>query len=135
MYTQKTKNKGYQFKEYLYYIQHINALHSNLVENVLISVKDTGIGIPDDKMQLIFERFGQVDKTLSRNNEGSGIGLSLVKSLISMNSGTINVKSEYGVGSEFIINSPVKLVEEKGLKEPFIYRDKVEIANIEFSDI
>jgi len=105
------------------------------IENVLISVKDTGIGIPDDKMQLIFERFGQVDKTLSRNHEGSGIGLSLVKSLASMHSGTINVKSEHGVGSEFIINLPVKLVEEKGMKESFICQDKVEITNIEFSDI
>jgi len=105
------------------------------VENVLISVKDTGIGIPDDKMQLIFERFGQVDKTLSRNHEGSGIGLSLVKSLVSMHAGIINVKSEYGVGSEFIINLPVKLVEEKEMKESFLYRDKVEITNIEFSDI
>lgn len=105
------------------------------VKNVLISVKDTGIGIPDDKMQLIFERFGQVDKTLSRNHEGSGIGLSLVKSLVSMHAGIINVKSEYGVGSEFIINLPVKLVEEKEMKESFLYRDKVEITNIEFSDI
>lgn len=105
------------------------------IENVLISVKDTGIGIPDDKMQLIFERFGQVDKTLSRNHEGSGIGLSLVKSLVSMHAGIINVKSEYGVGSEFIINLPVKLVEEKEMKESFLYRDKVEITNIEFSDI
>lgn len=104
-------------------------------ENVVISVKDTGIGIPDDKIELIFERFGQVDKTLSRNHEGSGIGLSLVKSLVNMHGGTISARSKYGEGSEFIIKLPVRLVEEKEVKDSLLFKNKIEKANIEFSDI
>nr|WP_312812372.1 ATP-binding protein [Sedimentibacter sp.] len=45
---------------------------------VSVCVKDTGIGIPEDKLKMIFDRFAQIDKTLIRNKEGSGIGLSLV---------------------------------------------------------
>lgn len=77
----------------------------NLVE---IKIIDTGIGIPKDKQELIFERFGQVDSNLSRQAEGTGIGLSLVKSLVDILEGTIEVESELGFGSTFIIKLPVK---------------------------
>lgn len=80
---------------------------SDGVTNITISVKDTGIGIPNNKQAMIFERFRQVDKSLSRNKEGSGIGLSLVKSLVELQGGKIEVKSVYGTGSEFIITLPV----------------------------
>lgn len=105
------------------------------IDSVIISVKDTGIGIPEDKLELIFERFGQVDKTLSRNHEGSGIGLSLVKSLIEMHEGTIKVKSQIGEGSEFIIELPVRVVQGAEIEEKSLYQSKVERINIEFSDI
>jgi len=82
-------------------------------KNTLALVKDTGIGISKDKQKMIFERFVQVDKSLARNSEGSGIGLSLVKSLVEMHKGTITVKSELNKGSEFIITLPSYLVEEK----------------------
>ncbi|MBM7871570.1 PAS domain S-box-containing protein [Clostridium pascui] len=75
---------------------------------VEIKIIDTGIGIPKDKQELIFERFGQVDSNLSRQAEGTGIGLSLVKSLVDILEGAIEVKSELGVGSTFIIKLPVK---------------------------
>ncbi len=78
-------------------------------DNIIISVKDTGIGIPEDKIENIFDRFVQVDKTLRRNKEGSGIGLYLVKSFVNMHEGTIDIQSEIGKGSEFIINIPVNL--------------------------
>lgn len=81
-------------------------------EFVTISVKDTGIGIPKDKQQIIFERFRQVDKTISRMNEGSGIGLSLVKSLVELHNGSIDLKSSYGCGSEFIIKLPVRKLKD-----------------------
>jgi polar amino acid transport system substrate-binding protein len=81
-------------------------------EFVTISVKDTGIGIPKDKQQIIFERFRQVDKTISRTNEGSGIGLSLVKSLVELHNGYIDLKSSYGCGSEFIIKLPVRRLKD-----------------------
>ncbi|MDD7795702.1 sensor histidine kinase [Clostridium sp. 'White wine YQ'] len=102
-------------------------------EYVDISVKDTGLGIPSEKMDLIFERFGQVDKTFRRNNEGTGIGLSLVKSYVEMHHGSIEVKSELNVGSEFII----KLIatNDNSIGETFTYEPSIDIINMEFSDI
>ena len=78
--------------------------------HVILSVKDNGIGIPEDKLSQIFERFKQVDPLLSRAHEGSGIGLAIVKSLVEMHGGTINVKSKYQEGTEFTISLPVKMV-------------------------
>ena len=78
----------------------------------VISVKDTGVGIPTEKQKLIFERFGQVDSPTTRHNEGSGIGLSLVKSLVELHGGTINFYSEEDKGTEFIIKLPIKTIDE-----------------------
>jgi signal transduction histidine kinase len=107
-------------------------------DKVVITVKDTGIGIPEDMRERIFERFVQVDKTISRNREGSGIGLSLVKSLVDMHEGSISLISEEGNGSEFIIELPKRIVEENDmvLENDFIdEKQKVEKISIEFSDI
>lgn len=103
-------------------------------DNISIMVKDTGIGIPEDKRNLIFERFGQVDKTLSRNREGTGLGLSLVKSFVELHKGTIDIESEVGVGSNFIINLPVIHV-DKNTENKAFYETNTERINIEFSDI
>ncbi|MCY6371294.1 Cache 3/Cache 2 fusion domain-containing protein [Clostridium ganghwense] len=105
---------------------------------VHITIKDTGLGIPENELEKIFERFKQVDPLLSRNHEGSGIGLSLVKSLVEMHKGTITVKSEYGKGTEFIIELPVKLIPEENNTETlkhFTPKTNVEKIQIEFSDI
>lgn len=106
---------------------------------VIISVKDTGVGIPEDKQDIIFQRFRQIDKSLTRKSEGSGIGLSIVKSLVEIMDGEITVKSEVGKGSEFIIKLPVKLIEEstsEASKEAACTSEnKVESIQIEFSDI
>ncbi|MGE5630830.1 MAG: PAS domain S-box protein [Caulobacteraceae bacterium] len=112
------------------------SLHRD-VKNAVISVRDTGIGIPDDKKIIIFERFRQVDKSFTRKCEGSGIGLSLVKSIVEMHGGTIEVASEYGKGSEFIIKLPIRINENEetslAVEEMAVsYEEKV---NIEFSDI
>ncbi len=107
------------------------------VEHVVISVKDRGIGIPSDKLELIFDRFRQVDKSLTRTHEGSGIGLSLVKSLVVLHDGEINVSSEYGEGTEFIIVLPVKKSDnlEDGYDSSLVKNRRIETINIEFSDI
>lgn len=105
-----------------------------------ISVKDTGIGIPEDKLNFIFKRFAQVDKSITRKKEGSGIGLALVKSLVEIQGGTIRVKSELGKGSEFTITLPVKVINAEGLESNITseecseskYKEKLEM---EFSDI
>lgn len=107
-------------------------------DTVLISIKDTGAGIPDDKLHLVFERFRQVDKLLTRRHEGSGIGLSLVKSLVEMHGGGISVKSEYGKGSEFIVKLPVKVLGDavnEVYSNNLVMHNHVERLNIEFSDI
>ena len=83
------------------------------IDNICIRVKDTGRGIPAEKLDSIFERFVQVDKSLARDHEGSGIGLSLVKALVELHGGTISVKSKEGNGTEFIIYIPCKLVESE----------------------
>lgn len=104
-------------------------------DSIVISVKDSGVGMPKDKIDMIFERFGQVDKTLARNREGSGIGLSLVKSIVDMHGGNIKVQSEYGKGSEFLIELPVKVIEDEKNTVSILYESRVEKISVEFSDI
>lgn len=106
-------------------------------EDIKIRVKDTGIGIPEDKLEAVFGRFEQVKSKFKKDREGSGIGLSLVKSLVEMHSGKIRVESILNEGSEFIISLPNRLVEES---ENYIVEDKqclnnVNLMDVEFSDI
>ncbi len=105
---------------------------------VCIKIKDTGRGIPKKKLDSIFERFVQVDKSLTRDHEGSGIGLSLVKSLVELHGGTISVESDVKQGTEFSINIPCELMEESEKESLFndsINKNHIEKINIEFSDI
>ena len=105
-------------------------------EDVVVSVKDSGVGIPNDKLELIFDRFGQANDILSRRCEGSGIGLSIVKSIVDMHGGKIEVFSEIGKGSEFVFNIPIKILEEENVILTCDNKDyHVEKCNIEFSDI
>lgn len=111
----------------------------NGTESICIRVKDTGKGIPKEKLESIFERFVQVDKSLTRENEGSGIGLSLVKALVELHGGTISVNSKEGYGSEFIIHIPCKLVDDGEINyrsyEDTMKKSYIEKVNLEFSDI
>lgn len=113
-------------------------LNENKVLNLIqIKVTDTGVGIPKDKQKLIFERFGQVDSNLSRQAEGTGIGLSLAKLLVAILEGTIEVESELGVGSTFIINLPAKeKILENKTEECLDFDNRlVNEIKVEFSDI
>ncbi len=76
-------------------------------ENVLIHISDTGVGIPADSLSHIFERFYRVDKARSRSTGGSGLGLSIVRSMVERNHGTIDVSSELGKGTKFILSFPI----------------------------
>lgn len=110
----------------------------NKETSIIISIKDTGVGIPQDKIDQIFERFIQVENTMIRTNEGSGIGLSIVKSFVEMHGGTINVLSQVGVGSEFTIELPVNILSEQCHENYTILKNNQnygEVLDIEFSDI
>ncbi|MGL5751340.1 MAG: ATP-binding protein, partial [Paraclostridium sp.] len=102
-----------------------------------VIVKDTGVGIPSDKLDDIFEKFKQVDNRLTKISEGSGIGLSIVRSLVDLHNGSISVSSELDVGTEFKIKLPNKVIEENYniniIKNESINMDKK--IQIEFSDI
>ncbi len=103
---------------------------------VKISIKDNGIGIPKEMQASIFDRFVQADKSLKRRNEGSGIGLSIVKSIAELHDGKIELISDGIKGSEFIVWLPnVKLnyTEESNNLVDYITDDKN--IELELSDI
>jgi len=104
-------------------------------EFVEISVKDNGIGIEADQLDLIFDRFKQVDKSLSRNAEGTGIGLSLVKSIVELQGGSISVESEFGKGSKFTVVLPTRKVMQENMVFSSNIRSKNENILVEFSDV
>ncbi len=115
-------------------------IHVNVTRNekkIIISIKDNGIGIPQNKIDMIFERYKQVNKSFTKEQEGSGIGLSLSKSLVEMQGGTIIAKSILGKGSEFIIELPYKKSNFESEKESYVENNHnfIEKMNVEFSDI
>ncbi|MGL5327675.1 MAG: ATP-binding protein [Peptostreptococcaceae bacterium] len=106
--------------------------------HVNVSVKDNGIGMSKDKLNVIFDRFKRVDNTLNRKCEGSGIGLSLVKSLVELQNGKIYVDSELDIGSEFIFEIPITYAfegKDNTLDNEVVNKAQIEKCNIEFSDI
>ena len=106
---------------------HIETTLNNLVENAMkysrdekdisiavekkggyvsVSVSDKGTGIPKKSLRYIFDKFYRVEDSLTAKTKGHGLGLSIVKNMVEMNGGTIDVKSEYGVGSTFVVKFP-----------------------------
>ena len=103
-------------------------------EMIKISVEDNGIGIREDKLQSIFDEFQQVDQSTTRNSEGSGLGLSIVKSLVEMHEGEITVKSREKEGSEFIISLPDEKISGEEVMD-FKFKNNIDKTALELSDI
>ena len=81
-----------------------------------ISVEDTGIGIPSDKQNLIWEEFRQVSEGINRNFEGAGLGLTIVRKYVSIINGKISLESEEGRGTKFTITLPCDVMDPGSLK-------------------
>jgi PAS domain S-box-containing protein len=75
-------------------------------DRAVLRVRDTGTGIPRDELPRIFERFHQVENSRGRSHEGSGIGLALVRDLVGLHGGEVDVDSTHGAGTEFVIRLP-----------------------------
>lgn len=97
---------------------------------LMIKFKDTGMGIPEAELPFVFDRFYQVDGSVTRGKEGSGIGLSLVREYILLMNGTISVKSKVGLETEFTILLPI--TNNAPITKPkFEKYQSVEILNID----
>lgn len=106
----------------------------NFEDCLYISVTDNGIGIAKENLNKIFDKFTQLDTSFSRKNEGSGIGLSIVKSFVLLHNGKISVKSELNKGTSFLIELP--LTETSNIEtEDASYDNLSENVKIELSDI
>lgn len=84
---------------------HIKLLRQD--DNALLQISDTGMGIPEDALPHIFERFFRVDKSRSRASGGSGLGLAIVRAIVQRNRGEITVDSAAGKGSVFTVSFPI----------------------------
>ncbi|MBW6408672.1 sensor histidine kinase [Clostridium weizhouense] len=106
-------------------------------EKIFVSVKDNGVKIDEKYAKSIFDRFTQVENLLNRKCEGSGIGLSLVKSLVELHGGTIWANTDLKEGAEIIFTLPIKEIENQNdiEFETKVLDAKIERFNVEFSDI
>ena len=82
-------------------------------DNAVLQIRDTGMGIPKESLEHIFERFYRVDKARARKSGGSGLGLSIVRNMVERNQGTIKVESTVGAGTTFTLVFPVFDTEEQ----------------------
>ena len=96
---------------------------------ISISVKDTGIGIEEEKLETIFEKYKQADQNVMMRYGGSGLGLYIVKQLVELQGGEINVKSQKGVGSTFSVTLPFDVAE---INEPIqkVLKQKGDLKNV-----
>jgi len=103
----------------------LNRVKDATVESIHLRIKDNGIGIQEENLAQIFNRFYQVDGSATRFQQGAGIGLSLVKELIELQDGTIEAKSEIGEGTIFDIKIPIP-------QNPIVSTNTNDYTGIEF---
>lgn len=104
-------------------------------DTIDLSVSDTGIGIPKEKREIIFEGGVQLDTSLRRISEGSGMGLAIVKGIVELCQGTVHVDSIEGEGTTFTVTLPIHILEDSESINEVESILKVERCNMEFSDL
>ncbi len=90
---------------------------------ICFAVEDTGIGIPEDQIATIFDRFTQADASTTRRHDGSGLGLAICKSLVDLMGGTIGVRTALGSGSTFFFSLPLQIAEPASAEAPDTIED------------
>lgn len=119
----------------------IRILLSETEENIVITVNDTGVGISEEQLSLVFELFNQAEDFYNRNNEGCGMGLYIVKAFVEAHDGKIKVSSQVGEGTSFEIILPATTLDIDEANSNIVNRKELfpnrvmEPVNVEFSDI
>jgi len=102
---------------------------------LIIEMSDTGIGIPEDKIDSLFDSFSQVDASTTRKYGGTGLGLAIVKKLCELMDGRVDVKSREGKGSTFTVDIAVKLSKKSSLVKPNISVDGKKVLIVDNSEL
>ena len=106
------------------------SLINNNELKISISIKDTGIGIPKDKINSIFERFTQIENSIKKQYEGSGLGLAISKIFINMMGGEISVKSKLNAGTEFQFYMVFPIAEEQNIIKRSAAKKRVDLSKL-----
>lgn len=109
----------------------IKCINKNNISELIITVKDTGRGIKAELINKLFNKFERLDIEKNTTTEGTGLGLAITKSLIDMMNGKINVQSQFGKGSIFVVHLPQKIGKlTKPLSDNEIIKNQEVLANI-----
>lgn len=87
----------------------VKCINKGDISKLIISVQDTGLGIKKENIEKLFTKFQRLEEDMNTTVEGTGLGLAITKSLVNLMNGTINVQSQFGIGSLFIVNIPQKI--------------------------
>ncbi|WP_080835635.1 PAS domain-containing hybrid sensor histidine kinase/response regulator [Agrobacterium genomosp. 13] len=126
-----------KFTETGHVLIELSAQSAEASEAILsLRVEDSGIGIPADKLETIFDKFSQVDGSATRRHEGTGLGLAITVGLVGLFDGVINVVSEIGKGSTFDVNIPFQLIERRrDVPLPVMAIDDIRVLVIDDNDV